>query len=97
MNGDVTLDGDGDRHEDGGRHHDRLAGEEEVREEDDVKWGSQLEAFPEALKDGAEEVARVEHGQRDQHQVEGVPHVFGGLGSISTRKNSFTAIALKKS
>lgn len=82
VNGDVTLDGDCDRHENGCRHHDGLAGEEEVREEDDMNGGRQLEAFPEALEDGAEEVARVEHGQRDQHQVEGVPHVFGSLESM---------------
>ncbi len=62
VNSDVALDGDCHRHEDGGRHHDGLAGEEEVGEEDDVKGRRQLEALPEALEDGAKEVARVKHG-----------------------------------
>ncbi len=83
MNSNVTFDGDCHRHEDGGRHHDGLAGEEKIGEEDDVKGGRQLEALPEAFEDGAKEVARVKHGQRDQHQIERVPHVLGGLRSIS--------------
>ncbi len=96
MNSNVALYGDCHRHENGGRHHDGLAGEEEVGEEDDVKGSRQLEALPEALKDGAKEVARVKHGQRDQHQVERVPHVLGGLKPISFRLQKLENFINKK-
>ncbi len=75
---DVSLHGDGDGHEDRRGHHHHLAGVEQVGEHERVHVGGQVEALAEALEDGAEEVARVEARQRDQQQVERVPHVPRG-------------------
>ena len=52
--------------------------EEKVRKEHGVNPRPQLEALPEALQDGPEEVARIEDGEGDDHQVERVPHLLGG-------------------
>ena len=67
MDGDVSLHRDGHGHEDGRGHHDGLARVEEVREEEQVRPAEHVEAFPEALQDGPEQVSGVEERQSDQH------------------------------
>ena len=47
---------------------------EEVREEEDVRVRPEPECAAEALQQRPEEVPRVGDGERDQEQVEGVPH-----------------------
>ena len=47
---------------------------EEVREEEDVCVRPEPERAAEALQQRPEEVPRVGDGERDQEQVEGVPH-----------------------
>ena len=47
---------------------------EEVREEEDVCVRPEPECAAEALEQRPEEVPRVGEGERDQEQVEGVPH-----------------------
>jgi len=67
VDGDVSLHRDGHCHEDGSCHHDGLARVEEVWEEEQVRPAEQVEALPEALQDGPEQVPGVEEGQSDQH------------------------------
>ena len=52
-----------------------LGGKEDVWEEDGVGVGVDAEGAAEGLEDHAEEVPRVEADQRDQQQVERVPHL----------------------
>ena len=47
---------------------------EEVGEEEDVRVRAEPERAAEALQQRPEEVPRVGDGERDQEQVEGVPH-----------------------
>ena len=47
---------------------------EEVGEEEDVRVRPEPECAAEALQQRPEEVPRVGDGERDQEQVEGVPH-----------------------
>ena len=51
-----------------------MKGVEEVREEEDVRVRPEPEGAAKALQQRPEEVPRIEHGERDQEQVEGVPH-----------------------
>ena len=62
----VSLHGDSDRHVDGGRHCDDHAGEEDVGKEQDVDVGGQVEALPEGLQDGSDQIETVKTAQRDQ-------------------------------
>ena len=55
--------------------HSSLCGKEDVWEEDGVCVGVDAEGAAEGLEDHAEEVPRVEADQRDQQQVERVPHL----------------------
>ena len=80
VDGDVALEGDADRHEDGGAHRDELRGEEYVGEEDGVGVRVDAEGAAERLEDHAEEVPRVEADERDQQQVEGIPHLVPARG-----------------
>lgn len=76
MDSCISLHCDGHRHENGGCHHDHLPRIEEVWEQVGMHSGHQLEALSDALQDGANQVAHVKDGQRDQHQVEAVAHLF---------------------
>ena len=51
-----------------------MDGVEEVGEEEDVRVRPEPEGAAKALQQRPEEVPRVEDGERDQEQVEGVPH-----------------------
>ena len=78
MDGHEPLQGHRHRHEDGAGHGHHVQRVEEVGEHVDVQIGHQLEPLPHTLQDGSEEIGVVVDGQRDQEEVEAVPHRFGG-------------------
>ena len=78
MHGPVPLERDGHRHEDGPRHARLVHRVQEPREHDDVQLRGQVEALPHALQDGPEKVVRVEGGERNEKEVEGVSKLAPG-------------------
>lgn len=75
----VSLQRDPDRHENRCAHRHELRREEDVREEQGVEIGEELEVPPEALQDGPDKVVGVEADQGHQKEVEGVAHLVPGI------------------
>ena len=74
----ISLHGDGHRHERRRGHHDHLEWEQDIGKEVNVEVADEVKALAEALQDGAGQVADVEDGQGDQHEVEAVAHLLRG-------------------
>ena len=56
-----------------------------MRKQSSVKPSSEFETFSETFQNRSEEIAGVEDGESDQHQVERVPHLLRGQNQASER------------